>query len=105
MSADGMTGEIRGTGGNRFILGDSDRTALVVAVQQGLFDLHEYAAATGRSVDVGAITVTTRRIPSGAISVSVTGDLTYTPTRAVAVVDGATHAAPPSSLPEGDDRG
>lgn len=66
----------RSTGGNRFIPGDSDRTALVSAVSRGLHDLHAWAETTDRAVDVGAITITTKRIPSGAISVSVTGDLT-----------------------------
>lgn len=66
---------MRGTGGNRFISGDSDRTMLVAAVQRGLDDLHAWAEETGQRLDVGAISVTTIRIRSGAISVSVTGDL------------------------------
>ena len=70
----------RGTGGNRFIPGDADRTELVLAIQRGLHDLHVWAQDTDRALDVGAITVTTRRIPSGNISVSVTGDLTTPPT-------------------------
>ena len=69
----------RATGGNRFIPGDADHTELVKAVSAGLWDLHTWAQDTERAVDFGAITVTTRRIPSGRISVSVTGDLT-TPT-------------------------
>lgn len=67
--------EQRGTGGNRFIPGDADRNVLERAVSRGLLDLQCWADDTGQCVDLGAITVTTRRIPSGRISVKVSGDL------------------------------
>lgn len=66
---------MRGTGGNRFIAGDADLRALEIAIHEGLGSLLDWADATGRRVDIGAISVDTRRIPSGKISVSVTGDL------------------------------
>lgn len=70
---------MRGTGGNRFIAGDADLTDLMRAIHEGLHQLREWADDTGRHLDVGAITIDTKRIPSGRISVSVTGDLTGTP--------------------------
>lgn len=68
---------MREVGGTRFISGDSDRIMLLAAIERGLYDLHTWAEETERGLDVGAITVSTRRVPSGLISVSVTGDLIY----------------------------
>lgn len=65
----------RGTGGNRFIPADAGLLDLRVAIEHGLGDLMAYANRTGRSIDYGALTVETRRIRDGRISVSVTGDL------------------------------
>ena len=66
---------MRNTGGNRFISADSDHTMLLAAIERGIGDLRDWAEGTGRRFDVGAITVTTERVRSGLISVSVTGDL------------------------------
>lgn len=66
----------RGTGGNRFIPGDATRADLMRSINDQLGDLYEWARDTERAVDLGAITIETRRIPSGAISVEVAGDLT-----------------------------
>ena len=66
---------MRGTGGNRFIPGDASLAVLAETIHQGLIELREWARDTDREFDPGAISVETTRIPSGAISVSVTGDL------------------------------
>lgn len=66
---------MRNTGGNRFIEADSDKTILVAAIQRGINELVDWAAETGRRFDPGAVSVETRRIKSGRISVSVEGDL------------------------------
>lgn len=79
-----MSGLDRSTGGNRFIRGDATTAELADAIEAGLLDLAVYALNTDRRLDPGAVTVTTRRVPSGLISVSVTGDLTsVTPAGAV----------------------
>jgi hypothetical protein len=65
----------RSTGGNRFISHDADCGDLARAIERGLLELRDWAADTGRVFDAGAISVETKRIPSGAISVTVTGDL------------------------------
>jgi hypothetical protein len=70
---------MRGTGGNRFIAADSDRTMLLAAIDRGLFELEDWAKDIGRTFDAGAITVETRRIAGGTISVTVTGDLREVP--------------------------
>jgi hypothetical protein len=66
---------MRGTGGNRFIAADSDRTMLAAAIARGLTELEDWGRDVGRAFDPGAITVETKRIANGLISVSVTGDL------------------------------
>ncbi len=70
----------RDTGGNRFIAADATFPDFAYAVERGLNDLHRFAAATDRAVDLGAISVHTKRIPpDGMISVTVEGDLTARP--------------------------
>lgn len=64
----------RATGGNRFIPSDAGRDQLALAVHRALAELDVYFEATGRHLDVGAISVETKRIPTGAISVTVMGD-------------------------------
>lgn len=69
---------MRGTGGNQFLPDDTasnDVEALLAEIRAGLERLHGYALATHRDIDIAAITIETKRIPSGSISVSVTGDL------------------------------
>ena len=68
----------RSSGGNRFIESDSTRPNLLGAIERGLDDLEAWAKDTGREVDYGAISINAERIPSGRISVSVTGDLRKT---------------------------
>lgn len=52
------------------------RRDLHTEIDRALEDLARYATVTGRTLDLGAITVDTKRIPDGRISVSVTADLT-----------------------------
>lgn len=66
---------MRGTGGNRFIPANATDAELLVAVRDGLRDLRSWALIDGRTLDLGAITVETKRIKSGRISVAVTADL------------------------------
>jgi hypothetical protein len=67
---------MRGTGGNRFIEPDATRADLMRTINDQLGDLHEYAGETGRALDLGEVTISTRRIiRNGRISVSVTADL------------------------------
>jgi hypothetical protein len=67
---------MRGTGGNRFIAADSNKTNLLAAISRGLDELEDWVADDPhREFDAGAITVETRRTANGTISVSVTGDL------------------------------
>lgn len=66
---------MRGTGGNRFIEADATRADLMRSINDQLGDLHEYATETGRAFDLGEVTIETRRISTGRISVSVTADL------------------------------
>lgn len=66
---------LRGTGGNRFIPPDATRADLLRTINDQLGDLYEYATETHRTLDIAEITISTRRIPSGYISVSVTADL------------------------------
>lgn len=65
----------RGTGGNGFIPADATFTDLLMAVQDGLIRIRTYARATGRTLDLAQITVTTSRVQSGRISVNVEADL------------------------------
>lgn len=66
---------MRGTGGNRFIEPDATCADLLKSINDQLGDLRAWAAETGRTLDVAEITISTRRIKSGRISVSVTADL------------------------------
>ena len=66
---------MRGSGGNQFIEADATRGDLLKTINDQLGDLHEYAAQTGRSLDLAEVTISTRRIPNGRISVTVTADL------------------------------
>ena len=72
---------MRGTGGNRFIPADATRADLMRSINDQLGDLQEYADETARSFDLAEVTIYTRRIPSGLISVSVEADLgpTFSP--------------------------
>jgi hypothetical protein len=65
--------ERRGTGGNRFINSDAELPDLMRVIHEGLYELAEYDAS--RPLDIAEITIVTRRIPSGRISVEVTADL------------------------------
>lgn len=66
---------LRSTGGNRFIEPDAGRGDLMRTINDQLGDLHEWAQDSGRMLDLAEITISTKRIPSGLISVSVTADL------------------------------
>ena len=72
---------MRGTGGNRFIGNNPNRADLLRSINDQLGDLHEWAADTGRVLDLAEVTISTKRIPSGNVSVSVTADLSDDPTR------------------------
>lgn len=65
----------RGTGGNRFMQDDQSKAELLNIISRGIDDLQRHADSTGRLLDLGAITIETRRIPSGKVSVDVTADL------------------------------
>lgn len=81
---------MRGTGGNRFIGADPTRADLLRSINDQLGDLHEWAADTGRVLDLAEVTISTKRIPSGNVSVSVTADLADDSTRPPS--PGANHA-------------
>ena len=66
---------MRGTGGNQFIESDATAADLLRTINDQLGDLREWAEDTGRGLDLAEITISTKRIPSGRISVSVTADL------------------------------
>lgn len=66
---------MRGTGGNRFLPADATRGDLLASINDQLGDLHEWATDMGQTVDLAELTISTRRIPNGRISVSVTADL------------------------------
>lgn len=66
---------MRGTGGNRFIPADATRADLMRSINDQLGDLHEWASETGRVFDLAEVSIHTKRIPSGLISVSVEADL------------------------------
>jgi hypothetical protein len=66
---------MRGTGGNRFIEPDATSADLLRSINDQLGDLCEWAAETGRVFDIAEVTISTRRIASGRISVTVTADL------------------------------
>lgn len=66
---------MRGTGGNRFIAADAAIDAMVAAVRGGLTDLHAWAEATDRTLDLAEVTINTTRTHSGLISVTVEADL------------------------------
>lgn len=72
---------MRGTGGNRFIEADATSADLLRSINDQLGDLREWAAATGRIFDIAEVTISTKRIPGGRISVSVTADLADDPAR------------------------
>lgn len=66
---------MRGTGGNLIIGADSTSADLLKSINDQLGDLREYAAETGRLLDIAEISISTMRTNSGSISVSVTADL------------------------------
>lgn len=66
---------MRGTGGNRFIEADASCADLLRSINDQLGDLREWAEWSDRVLDVGEITISTKRIANGRISVSVTADL------------------------------
>lgn len=75
---------MRGTGGNRFIPADATRADLMGSINDQLGDLQEWANDTGRVLDLAEVSIYTKRIPSGLISVSVEADLaTGSPTHRV----------------------
>lgn len=66
---------MRGTGGNRFIPADATRADLMRSINDQLGDLHEWADWSGKVLDLAEVSIYTKRIPSGLISVSVEADL------------------------------
>ena len=66
---------MRRTGGNRFIPADATIRDLEQAITGGLIDLIGWADKTGRVFDPGAVTIETKRIRNGRISVKVAADL------------------------------
>lgn len=66
---------MRGTGGNLFIGPDATRADLLRSINDQLGDIHQHAVETGRVLDIAEITISTKRIKSGNISVSVSADL------------------------------
>lgn len=70
---------MRGTGGNRFIEPDATSADLMRSINDQLGDLREWADRTGRVFDVGAISIETKRISNGRISISVEADLAPAP--------------------------
>lgn len=69
------TDRMRGTGGNRFIPADATSADLMRSINDQLGDLREWVEGTDRFLDLAEVTISTKRIPSGLISVSVTADL------------------------------
>lgn len=65
----------RGTGGNRFISADATSADLMQSINDQLGDLREWANDTGRVFDIAEVSIYTKRVKSGAISVSVEADL------------------------------
>lgn len=88
---------MRGTGGNRFIPSDATRGDLMASINDQLGDLQEWADETDRVFDIAEISIATKRIPSGRISVSVEADLAprTTPTTSKAC---ANYSAPVTCL-------
>jgi hypothetical protein len=66
---------IRGTGGNRFVGTDPTIADLMRSINDQLGDLREWATGTGRVLDLAEVTISMKRIASGAVSVAVTADL------------------------------
>jgi hypothetical protein len=66
---------LRGAGGNLFIDAEATRADLLRSINDQLGNLHKYAIDTGRVLDIAEVTISTKRIPSGRISVTVTADL------------------------------
>lgn len=71
---------LRGTGGNLFIEPGATTADLLGSINDQLGDIRAYAAETGRVLDIAEVTISTCRIPSGRISVTVTADLADAPT-------------------------
>jgi len=71
---------MRGTGGNRFIGANPTTADLMRSINDQLGDLRGWAADTGRVFDLAEVTISTKRIPSGVVSVSVPADLADDPT-------------------------
>lgn len=69
----------RGTGGNRFVEADANIIELLLCARDQLQEIETYALETGRHLDLAAVTIDTRRIKSGRISVEVTADLPAEP--------------------------
>lgn len=69
------TCRMRGTGGNRFIPADATSADLMRSINDQIGDLREWATETGRVFDLAEVSIYTKRIPSGLISVSVEADL------------------------------
>lgn len=65
----------RGCGGNQFVEGDANMMEVLLCIRDQLQFIEKYAEEDGRKFDLAEITVTTKRIPSGRISVNVEADL------------------------------
>lgn len=66
---------MRGTGGNRFMGADATIPDLMRLVHEGLYEIRDWANETGRRLDLAEVTISTKRIVSGRISVEVSADL------------------------------
>jgi hypothetical protein len=75
VNADEERDRMRGTGGNLFIRSDATTGDLLKSINDQLGDIRQHAAETGRVLDVAEITISTKRVPSGLISVNVSADL------------------------------
>jgi len=68
---------IRTTGGNQFVAHDAGVIEILLCARDQLQTIEQYAKETGQTLDLAQITIHTRRIPSGKISVGVEADLIH----------------------------
>lgn len=68
-------GKWRGTGGNRIHPADTTIPAITAGIATQLEHLADVAAATGRRLDLGEVSIHTTRTTDGRISLAVTADL------------------------------
>jgi hypothetical protein len=70
---------MRGTGGNQFIRADANTFDLLMSIRDQLAHMRAVAEESGRYLDVGEVTISTRRIKDGRVSVSLSADLATAP--------------------------